>query len=81
MQVDHLQVVAADAHGIADVQFLHIALIEGVAGEADEHQHDAHVHQIAAVAARIAVRQFDHGAQQVHAGLAGDGARAFVELR
>ncbi len=52
-----------------------------MAGEADEHQHDAHVNQIAAVAARIAVRQLDGGAEQVHAVLAGDGARALVELR
>ena len=34
--------------------------VERLAGEADEHEHDAHVHHVAAVAPGVAMRQFHH---------------------
>src|ERR1039458_9925882 len=80
LEAGHAQLIVADTHGVALAHFLDLALIEGVAGEADEDQHDAHVHDVAAVAARVAMGQFDGGAQQVHAGPAGDGTGAFVEF-
>jgi hypothetical protein len=62
------------------LQFLHVILVERVAGEPDEDQDDPHVDQVAAVAPRIAMGQLHGGAQQVHIVLGGDGPRALVEL-
>src|ERR1017187_3692390 len=85
-QVHHAQFVdgarykGSYLHGVADVEFLDFVLIEGVAGETDEGEHDPHVHQVAAVAPRVAVRQFDDGARQMHLVLGSDGFRPLVEF-
>src|ERR1039458_3735726 len=80
LEVNHLQLVSAHLHGVADIQFLGFGLVEGVAGEADEHEDDAHVDQVSAVAAGVAVGELDNGACQVHGILDRDGVRAFVKL-
>jgi len=67
-------------HHVALVHFADGGLIERMAGPADEHQHDAHMHQISAVAARVAVRQLDHRRDQADVRLFVDGARAADEF-
>ena len=74
------ELICAEAHDLAFVHFDGLVDVEGFAGEADEHEHDAHVHQVAAVAAGIAMREFDHGGEDVLAFFAADGDGAFEEF-
>src|ERR1035441_7286742 len=49
LEVAHLQLIGAHLHAIADIQFLGFGLVEGMAGEADEHEDDAHVDQVSEI--------------------------------
>ena len=54
------QVVRADVHLRAGRHLHLLVLIERRAGDADEDQHDAEVHDVAAVAARVAHGELRH---------------------
>ena len=64
------QVVRADLHLRAGRHLHLLILIESRAGDADEDQHDAEVHDVAAVAARVAHGQLRHRGKQIGAGCA-----------
>ena len=55
-------------------------LIESGAGESNHDQHHAEVDDVSTVAARVAVRELDHGGEHTLSGLVGDNATAAVEL-
>src|SRR5262249_47126277 len=76
----HDQLVIADLEGLAGFDFGLDILIESGAGEADEHEHDAHVDQVAAVSARVAMRQLNYRVREVDLVLGGDRAGAFEKF-
>src|ERR1700733_4302258 len=73
LNVRDVQVVMAHVGVAAGRHFLGDVLIERRAGVADEHEHDAHVDQIAAVAPGVAVCQFDGRGNEPDAVLNADG--------
>ena len=54
---------------LAIVHLLLVALVEGAAGNADEDDHHAEVHQVAAIAARVAPGELEHRGEEVLAGV------------
>ena len=73
--------VGADGDGVAEAHLLLVGLVEGAAGDADEHDDDAEVDDVSAVAAGVAAdEQDDGGGEEVLAGLGADDAGAAEEL-
>src|SRR5579859_1093004 len=74
------QCVWAQLHGFADIhRTLHIGIERGTR-ETDEDENHTKVHNVAAVAAGVAHRQFVRAHHHAHPGARGDDFRAAVEL-
>src|SRR3984957_2323724 len=74
------QMVVAHVGAGAGRHFLGDVLIERRPGIADEHEHDAHVNQISAVAPRVAMCQLNSRRDEPDTVLGANGRRAFPEL-
>jgi len=77
---EQLEIVVTEVERFTESEIASLVLIEGMAREADEHDHNAHVDEVAAVAASVAPGEFKNsfGEGQLFFGL--DGAGAFPEL-
>src|SRR5215472_18817052 len=74
------QGVRAELYGLPEVHGLLYVLVEGSAGETDKHEHHAEVHDVAAVTAGVAHREFMRRHHQAHASACGNHFGAAVEL-
>ena len=72
--------VAAHVHGVAEAHLGFLGLVEGRAGQADEHDDHAEMNQVAAVAPGVAAGKKDGRFEQVLAGLGVDDVGAAQEL-
>ena len=74
------ETIGADAHRVVEAHLLLVRLIESSAGDADEHDHDAEVDQVAAVATSVTAHQDAGGGEEIGAGLRADDVGSAQEL-
>src|SRR5208282_6861441 len=74
------QGVGADVDFVAKAHFLFHFSVEGRSQDSNDHEGDAEVDNVAAIATRISVVEVNHGREQIHLALAGNHATSANEF-